>query len=65
MRNSSSWLVSYFEERDMRKLIAAAALVACCATAQADGPKWTGFYLGLHAGYGWGAWEGSQSYTFF
>ncbi len=48
----------------MRKLIAAAALVACCGTAQADGPsEWTGFYVGLNAGYASGSWDGNMVYT--
>jgi outer membrane immunogenic protein len=25
--------------------------------------SWTGLYVGAHAGYGWGAWDGNQIYT--
>lgn len=51
----------------MRRLIAVvgvAGLVACAGAAQAgDGAQpWTGFYVGAHAGYGWGEWDGSLSY---
>ncbi|MFZ0847877.1 MAG: hypothetical protein WAO08_01560, partial [Hyphomicrobiaceae bacterium] len=24
------------------------------------GAKWTGLYIGVHGGYGWGQWDGSQ-----
>ena len=27
------------------------------------GAKWTGLYIGVHGGYGWGQWDGSQIYT--
>ncbi|HEX5999167.1 MAG TPA: outer membrane protein [Hyphomicrobiaceae bacterium] len=40
--------------------LGAATLVAPAA---ADGPNsWGGFYIGAHAGYGWGDWNGPLSY---
>ena len=48
----------------MRKLLAVAGILACSGTALADGPpKWTSFYFGAHAGYGWGSWDGGMVYT--
>jgi outer membrane immunogenic protein len=38
-------------------------LTLWAAPAAADGPnQWTGFYVGAHAGYGWGEWNGPLSY---
>jgi Opacity protein and related surface antigens len=49
----------------MRKLLTAAAAASILALpAVADEPvRWTGFYVGAHAGYGWGDHEGTGVYT--
>jgi outer membrane immunogenic protein len=46
-----------------RLIAGAAALALLTGTAAADGPgRWTGFYVGGHAGYAWGEWNGALSY---
>lgn len=48
----------------MLRIVAACLLCAFGTAAQADGPyKWTGFYVGAHAGYGWSVWDGNMIYT--
>lgn len=48
----------------MRRLLSAIVFltIATAASAQ-DAPKWSGLYMGVHAGYGWGAFDGSMIYT--
>lgn len=49
----------------MRHLLAATALLgllAAPAGAQDKAPIWTGLYVGAHAGYGWGEWDGEPIY---
>ena len=49
----------------MTRIFAAIAiLVAATFSVQADEPnRWSGPYLGVHAGYGWSAFDGSMIYT--
>lgn len=46
-------------------LIASAALasVLFVAPAQAEPYRWSGFYIGAHAGHGWGDWDGTIETT--